>query len=159
MKELSDAPTNERPDSVVAMVIDLDNFKIVNDALGHEAGDACLAFMGQLLRSSVRREDIAVRLGGDEFVVLMPGQSLPTAQRTAERLAALFRQMPWSHRDVPRPSLSIGLAVTGPAELGDGRQLLRAADEALYRAKRAGRDRIEGGAVDATLEARNARAA
>ncbi|MHC5001650.1 MAG: GGDEF domain-containing protein [Planctomycetota bacterium] len=148
LRDMAETSREDREESVVAMVIDLDHFKTVNDRLGHEAGDGCLAFVGQLLRSSVRREDTAVRLGGDEFVVLMPGQTIGTARHTAQRLSALFRQMPWPHRHVPRPSLSIGLAAAGPERLGDGRQLLRAADEALYRAKRSGRDRVESAPGD-----------
>ncbi len=122
------------PGMIVAMVADLDHFKQVNDTLGHETGDACLVFLGELLQSSIRRADTAIRLGGDEFVVLMPGQNLETARRVAERLASLFQQMPWPHTDVPKPGLSIGLGLTAFENLGDGRRLLRDADEALYRA-------------------------
>jgi diguanylate cyclase (GGDEF)-like protein len=124
---------------VVAMAVDLDLFKKVNDTLGHETGDACLRFLGDLLQSSVRREDVAVRLGGDEFVVIMPGVSSADARAVAQRLGSLFRQMPWPHHQVERPTLSVGLASCMVSELADGRELLRAADAALYAAKRAGR--------------------
>jgi diguanylate cyclase (GGDEF)-like protein len=130
--------------SVVAMAVDLDRFKQVNDLLGHEVGDACLRFLSDLLRCSVRREDCPVRLGGDEFIVLMPGQTLPGARAVAERLARLFQQMSWPHESVARPSLSIGLAAVDQAELGDGAGLLRQADAALYEAKKAGRARVAG---------------
>ncbi|MHC4990373.1 MAG: GGDEF domain-containing protein [Planctomycetota bacterium] len=130
-------------DLVVALVADLDDFKVVNDRLGHAVGDRCLEFVGQMLRSSVRREDTAIRLGGDEFVVLMPGQTLGAAERLAERLCAMFRQMPWPHRDTRRPGLSVGLGAVSMQELGDGSDLLAEADEALYLAKRMGGSRVE----------------
>jgi diguanylate cyclase (GGDEF)-like protein len=137
---------------VVAMAIDLDLFKRVNDMLGHVAGDHCLVFLARLLTSSLRREDRAIRLGGDEFLVLMPSQTILEAQNAARRLAGLFAQMPWPHRNVPRPGLSIGLAAAWPGELADSAELLRRADEAVYASKRAGRgtvtiyDQIRGAA-------------
>jgi diguanylate cyclase (GGDEF)-like protein len=127
---------------VCAMAIDVDLFKEINDALGHEAGDQCLVFLGQVLASSLRRDDLAVRLGGDEFVVVMPGRTASDARPVAERLAALFRQMPWPHGAVPRPTLSIGLASMLPGEEPEAQDLLRRADAALYHSKRTGRARI-----------------
>jgi diguanylate cyclase (GGDEF)-like protein len=127
---------------VTALLVDVDRFKAVNDALGHEVGDDCLVFLGDVLRTSVRTGDIPVRLGGDEFLVLMPGQTIEDARPLAERLSRLYDQMPWRHRDVGRPGLSIGLAESDARTLGDGRALLRQADSALYRAKRAGRGRV-----------------
>ncbi len=67
-------------DTVVAMVIDVDLFKAINDTLGHEVGDQCLAFLGQILRSALRTEDTPIRLGGDEFIVLMPNQTIDEAK-------------------------------------------------------------------------------
>jgi diguanylate cyclase (GGDEF)-like protein len=134
----------ERPreQTIVAMAVDLDRFKEVNDRLGHETGDRCLTFLGELLRSSIRRGDHAVRVGGDEFILLMPNQSLAGAEQVARRLCSLFRQMPWIHPGVARPTLSVGLASTTIGELDDGRPLLRDADNALYQAKRSGRARV-----------------
>jgi diguanylate cyclase (GGDEF)-like protein len=122
----------------VAMVVDVDHFKRINDSLGHELGDACLQFLGSLLKTTTRHEDIASRLGGDEFVVVMPYQTLEGARALATRLRALFAQMPWSHAGTPRPTLSIGLAASDDAE--DVAELLRRADKALYASKHAGRD-------------------
>jgi len=129
-------------DTLIAMIIDLDLFKHVNDMLGHEVGDRCLRFLGDLLQSTLRSEDCAVRLGGDEFVLLMPNLSLQEARVVAQRLAALFGQMPWKHTRPARPTLSIGVAgaLSSDREGGDG--LLRRADEALYRSKAAGRNSV-----------------
>jgi diguanylate cyclase (GGDEF)-like protein len=132
----------EDNDPIVAMAVDMDHFKQVNDTLGHETGDGCLRFLGDLLQSSVRRDDCPIRFGGDEFIVLMPGQTLAGATTMSERLCSLFRQMPWPYDAVPRPTLSIGLASMLMRNLDDGSELLRQADAALYGAKRGGRAQV-----------------
>ncbi|MHC5024489.1 MAG: GGDEF domain-containing protein [Planctomycetota bacterium] len=124
--------------TIVAMVLDLDRFKAVNDELGHDVGDEVLSDLGRLLRENLRQEDCAVRLGGDEFVVIMPGLSLRAAKSIAKRLAGRFDRMPWSHAR-PRPTISIGLASAYADQLADASELLRQADRALYASKRAGR--------------------
>ncbi|MHC4949126.1 MAG: GGDEF domain-containing protein [Planctomycetota bacterium] len=127
---------------VVAMTLDLDHFKPVNDTLGHDVGDRCLVFLADLLRSGLRQDDRAVRLGGDEFLVLMPDCDLAAARAVAERLRTLFGQMPWPHRRVVRPTLSIGLASAWRGGEAAAEDLLRRADQALYASKRAGRARV-----------------
>jgi diguanylate cyclase (GGDEF)-like protein len=122
---------------VVAVVVDLDGFKQVNDLLGHSVGDRCLEFLGELLHSNIRREDVAIRLGGDEFVILMPDVSLDDARRVARRLTDLYAQMPWAHRSVPRPTISAGFAHAPASDLTSLDELLRQADAAMYRDKSA----------------------
>lgn len=139
--------------SLAVLAIDLDNLKTINDRLGHEVGDACLTFLGSILLSSLREHDVAVRIGGDEFIVIAPGQSQDIARRIAERIQGLFRQMPWPHPPLERPSLSIGVMVTrSPDRLLDRAGLLKAADEALYESKSRGRDLI-------TMHSKNSEAA
>jgi diguanylate cyclase (GGDEF)-like protein len=77
---------------LICVAIDMDNFKQVNDTLGHAKGDELLVFLADLVRGCVRRTDYAARQGGDEFIVLMPDCSLEHAAAVAERIAALFRQ-------------------------------------------------------------------
>ena len=125
-----------------ALVIDLDHFKTINDTLGHPVGDECLAFVGSLLAAGLRAQDRAYRYGGDEFLVLMPGATTEAAEGVARRIGALFGQMPWPHRNVPRPTFSIGVGAAPPGEQVDARELIRRADEAMYASKRAGRARI-----------------
>jgi diguanylate cyclase (GGDEF)-like protein len=129
---------------LAALWIDVDHFKRVNDELGHSAGDACLAFLGKLLLSSLRDRDCAFRNGGDEFVVLMPGASGDIGIKVAERIRSLFGQLAWAHARLQRPTLSIGVAAVRPGEKDDPRELIRRADEAMYAAKRAGRAQVAG---------------
>ncbi|HEX4171082.1 MAG TPA: diguanylate cyclase [Acetobacteraceae bacterium] len=122
------------------MFADLDNFKPVNDRLGHEAGDEVLQRAASMLRNAVRPSDIVARLGGDEFALWLNGADHMTA---AERAHYLCAAMPEALREIageePLPSISIGIATR---EAGSGEpvdSLLRRADEAMYDVKRQGR--------------------
>ncbi len=135
----------QQPLSVI--LLDLDEFKAVNDSRGHEAGDQALCSVARLIRESCRTGDVAGRIGGEEFAVLLPGSFLEGARRLAERL----RQVLDEHRvECPQQqpfqvTASIGVAGPGAnALLGDpdAAELLRRADMALYRAKGAGRNRV-----------------
>jgi diguanylate cyclase (GGDEF)-like protein len=134
-----------RSDSaVVVMFIDLDRFKVVNDSLGHDAGDELLVAVGRRLVQAVRPGDTVARLGGDEFVILCESSSDESdAWLLAERLQhAMAAPFELSRRAVT-VSMSIGLAL-GRGELGTlPDDLIRNADLAMYRAKELGRDRIE----------------
>ena len=127
------------------LLIDVDHFKTINDTLGHDIGDQCLKFLANLLRAGIRNTDIAARLGGDEFVVVMRGRSTKELRSAAERMAALFGQMPWGYDTVPRPTLSIGITNISPQDSVDVEEALRRADQALYAVKRAGRAGISLG--------------
>jgi diguanylate cyclase (GGDEF)-like protein/PAS domain S-box-containing protein len=126
-----------RGDSVAVLFVDLDGFKPVNDAHGHEAGDELLRQVAQRLSACVREQDVLARVGGDEFVVLMPGV---VAWHDAEAMAARIRSV------VDEPFLidggevligaSVGLHVGGSAE--DPDEVLRAADHAMYTVKKSG---------------------
>lgn len=140
LQELFGPDRRRHHDTVVAMVLDMDRFKIVNDTLGHETGDDCLAFVGRLLSSTLRAEDCAIRHGGDEFVVLMPNQTVAEAKAVAQRIQELFGQMPWPHRTAARPTLSIGIASAWCGDPQGASELLRRADAALYHSKSTGRD-------------------
>ncbi len=116
--------------------IDIDDFKRVNDSHGHPVGDEALCHVAEALRASVRAEDRVFRVGGEEFAVLMPGLSSTDALPVAERLRAAVSATVFD----PPLRISIGLA-SWPADAGDRENLLRRADEALYAAKRSGKDR------------------
>jgi diguanylate cyclase (GGDEF)-like protein len=129
--------------SLGLLMIDLDHFKAINDAHGHEAGDRVLAEVGGLLQQGVRSEDVAARYGGEEFTVLLPETGLDEAVWVAEKLRQACRRLQIRHRGglIEGLRLSVGAAAF-PACGDDPEELLRAADHALYRAKREGRDRV-----------------
>ncbi len=140
--ELFSEAARRRDDTVAAILIDLDRFKQVNDVLGHAAGDECLRFVGELLASTLRGEDVAVRLGGDEFVVLLPGLAEAQAASVARRIAELHRQRPWTHAAVPAPTLSLGVAAVHRSREDGAEILLERADAAVYLVKGRGRDAV-----------------
>ncbi len=136
---------------VALLMIDLDRFKEINDSCGHLGGDAAIRDVAQRIESQVRTSDVAARFGGDEFVVLLPCTQMADARRLAGRIMNAVGQAPVDvGNGVTRPvTLSIGIAVLAPGTddadlkaLAD--QLLAEADAALYRAKAAGRNRVEG---------------
>jgi diguanylate cyclase len=125
------------------MMIDLDNFKEVNDTLGHQAGDDLLRLTASVIERSIRDADVAVRYGGDEFIVLLPQTNPTEARASAQRILDIFRSD--VDRDMPSASiatLSIGLASRQGEEPRDGDALVQLADEALYLAKAGGKNRI-----------------
>ncbi len=132
-----------RTGTVALMFIDLDQFKMVNDVLGHDAGDALLKTAAQRLRNAVREHDIVARFGGDEFVVLMQhvadrGELHDVARRI---LAALEVPIPVAGTEA-KVGASVGIATaTGPDDDPDA--LVRNADAAMYKAKEHGRGRYE----------------
>ncbi len=131
------------PAPVTILVVDLNNFKAVNDRYGHPVGDALLTELAGLLAGSVRAEDAVGRLGGDEFLVVMPGADPTAATGVVERLRAAiagyaFPLLPGSG-DEPPPAVGYSLGVaTAPHDGRDAQALLAVADHAMYQAKRSG---------------------
>jgi diguanylate cyclase (GGDEF)-like protein len=140
-RELRRAERSHRP--LCVAMLDLDHFKGLNDSFGHEAGDQLLAELGRLLRTNLRRGDVACRYGGEEFVLILPEAGAQDGFRRVEELRDACKQLCVTHlgRSVGAPSFSGGLAVF-PADGSTVEDLLRAADAALYHAKHAGRDRL-----------------
>lgn len=116
-----------RGEPLAVMVLDLDGFKAVNDAQGHQAGDRVLCEVADVLRSEARGSDVVVRFGGDEFLAILPGGNAAAAQALADRVGA---------RLGAKVGVSAGIAVYRP-ELSTPDDLVREADRALYEAKRA----------------------
>ena len=120
------------------LLIDVDDFKRINDRWGHAAGDEALRRLGMILRTTVRLPDLAVRYGGEEFVILLPESGEESALGLARRLMARVAAEEWENEPL---TVSIGMAaITEPMISGD--QLVELADEALYAAKRAGKNRV-----------------
>jgi diguanylate cyclase (GGDEF)-like protein len=135
----------ESKEELACVLIDVDNFKTVNDTLGHAVGDKLLAELSGLIKASARHEDYAIRLGGDEFLVLMPGCVAERAGEFARRLVAMFRQRkPLGVPEGKEPSLSIGIACLHRDKAHSGHELMSKADALLYDAKRAGKNQVAG---------------
>jgi len=129
--------------SLAVAMIDLDHFKAVNDALGHPAGDEVLREVAARLKRSIRASDLPARLGGEEFVVVMPDTDLALAETVTSRLRGNIANAPIVLAEGQRAEItvSIGVAVTvGASDTPES--LLKRADEALYAAKRGGRNRV-----------------
>ncbi|HWK25796.1 MAG TPA: EAL domain-containing protein [Solirubrobacter sp.] len=122
---------------LAVVLIDLDHFKVINDAHGHAEGDRILAAAAQRLRSVVRASDIVGRLGGEEFVLILPGVDAESAEDCAERARAALGELTVRGRPL---AASAGVAAA-PGDGREARELLENADAALYRAKREGRGR------------------
>jgi diguanylate cyclase (GGDEF)-like protein len=139
---LRDAVRRHEP--IGLLLIDVDHFKLFNDCYGHLAGDDCLYQVAQAIAGAIRRPgDVAARYGGEEFAVILPATDPDGARHMAERVLAAIRSLALDHAASPTAEIvtvSIGVGTGTPGTRFE--DLLRAADEALYAAKRAGRDRM-----------------
>jgi diguanylate cyclase (GGDEF)-like protein/PAS domain S-box-containing protein len=129
--------------SLGIIMLDVDNLKRYNDTYGHAAGDAILRELGELLLKNIRGEDVPSRYGGDEFIIVLPDASREVTQERAELLRqnAHHIPIPFEGQQLDTPTLSIGVAVF-PEHGSTSAAVLKAADDALYRAKSEGRDRV-----------------
>jgi len=126
--------------SLSLLLIDVDGLKQINDRFGHAGGDRTLKQIGETLAGAARRSDLAARVGGDEFAILAPETPAPEARELAERVRALIAALePLS--DGMKASVSIGVADLDGIDEGRAEKLLNAADEELYAAKAAGKNR------------------
>jgi len=136
------ARVNRASQPVGIMIMDIDRFKLINDTYGHKAGDLILQALGEMLKTNIRREDIACRYGGEEFVVVMPGASLQTAQKRAEIIRARIEALQVAFESWNlHVTVSLGVAAY-PQHGATGEDVLIRADRALYRAKQEGRNRV-----------------
>jgi diguanylate cyclase (GGDEF)-like protein len=135
-----------RSGSPLAIVMaDVDHFKTFNDRHGHEAGDALLRAVGRLIQAEFRDGDIICRFGGEEFIIIAPGTTLEVVCARAEALRLAVRELTVDFRGqrIGPVTMSFGVGVWSEGRLGLPDDLINRADQALYRAKRLGRDRIE----------------
>ena len=140
-REMQRCDRKQQPLSIV--MIDVDRFKRFNDTFGHNAGDAVLRELAQLLQKYVRGSDIACRYGGEEFTLILPEASLDVTQQRAEQIRTAAKQLnvECNGQSVGAITLSMGVA-SFPNYGLDPEVVIKAADEALYRAKNEGRDRV-----------------
>ena len=140
-REIRRAARGEQPVGIV--MFDLDHFKTFNDTFGHEAGDSVLRELGGLLSRNARAEDIPCRFGGEEFLLILPGATLEGSRSRAERLRSQAKELTVLHqgKSVGMITISVGIAAF-PLHGLSTKELIPAADAALYRAKKDGRDRV-----------------
>ena len=130
--------------SLSLVMLDIDNFKIYNDANGHPAGDEVLRRIAKLLQNNIRKIDIAARYGGEEFVIILPEASPESARVVTEKIRRLVEEEPIPFENKQpngKLTVSLGLA-TYPTEAEDGKQLVSTADQRLYKAKQSGRNQV-----------------
>jgi two-component system cell cycle response regulator len=148
-RQCEDAMTSEvaradRLGSTLTLVLaDLDDFKAVNDAHGHAVGDDVLRKFAAALRSTVRDSDLAGRWGGEEFLLLLPGADATGGALLADRVRETFSERSFAGRDGEMVTVTCSFGVAQHRAGGDVRELFASADRALYRAKRAGKNRVE----------------
>jgi diguanylate cyclase (GGDEF)-like protein/PAS domain S-box-containing protein len=147
-REIRRAVRAEQPLGI--LMLDLDHFKKFNDTYGHDAGDTVLREAASFLTRSIRIEDVVCRFGGEEFVVILPTADLSAAHARAERIRSKLRELTVMHqgRSLGMITVSVGVANL-PMHGTSAKALLEAADAALYRAKREGRDRVVNAEVHA----------
>ncbi len=128
--------------SLAVLFLDIDHFKRINDQFGHAAGDECLRTVARLLRANLRSGDLLGRYGGEEFVVVSPGAALAVAQQLGERIRAAVEELEveWEGERIP-VTISVGIAMRRRDESAPA-HLLDRADQALYDAKRRGRNQV-----------------
>ena len=128
-------------DAVGILMVDIDRFKILNDTYGHAVGDEVLRAVAGALASAVREDDVPARYGGEEFAVLLRNPSLDVAVEVGERVREAVAALDLSRHGVPGTSVSVGVAVAQLPDQAIG-DIIVTADQALYEAKRRGRDRV-----------------
>lgn len=154
LRELHHAQRRNSP--LCVSMLDLDHFKQFNDTFGHDAGDALLCELGRLLREELRKSDILCRYGGEEFVVVLCDSSLENAWQRMEQLRVLVRDLRIRHGEQQLGMVTVSAGLAGHEHGFTPAELLRAADESLYAAKQAGRDRVV--VYDKKLHRRNSHA-
>ncbi len=144
MRHLQGLLAPRQPANVAVLMLDVDNFKSVNDELGHAAGDKALRQIASVLRTNTRVFNSLARYGGEEFVVVMPGANEPEAMIAAERLRTAVEELGFESEPGRRRKLTISIGVACCTHAGvTAEALLQAADQSLYNAKRGGRNRVE----------------
>jgi len=140
-REMARAQRYHAPLSLV--LFDLDHFKKVNDTYGHLAGDTVLKELCRRLKPRIRREDLIARYGGEEFACVLSGTGMPGAALFAESLRVMCEREPFVHESQSIPvTISLGVSVRDGADPIDVETMIQRADEHLYEAKRAGRNRV-----------------
>jgi len=139
--ELVARKNRQQPEAAAVLVLDIDHFKLINDAHGHQAGDAAIRHVAAHAMACLRGDDVFGRIGGEEFAALLPGTDDAAAKKMAERIRLAVEQSPLNHQgDEIHITVSIGLT-SGSLDRDHIESLMQRADKVMYRAKNAGRNR------------------
>ena len=125
--------------SLSMMLIDIDNFKSINDTYGHNKGDAVLKHLGNILQKNIRQLDILSRWGGEEFLILIPGSNLEHTQQLAEKLRLVISNEEFDKLN----NITVSIGISTLKEDDTLIQIVERADNALYRAKQNGKNQVE----------------
>ncbi len=140
-REIARSNRHKRPLSV--LMIDLDNFKAVNDSMGHLAGDSALKAMATLIRETIRREELFARFGGEEFAIILPETKIEQAVILAEKIRAIVENNQFEFESKKfKVTVSIGVATTEGDPPATMDQLIHQSDARLYMAKKSGRNKV-----------------
>ncbi len=129
-------------DPFVLVLTDIDHFKWINDTHGHQAGDCVVAHVGEFLKKRLRDDDFVARYGGDEFALLLPGAELEIAEAIAERIRSEIAKQNFDTLEMERAAITFSIGLAAVEEGDDPESILKHADEALYKAKQAGRNKV-----------------
>jgi diguanylate cyclase (GGDEF)-like protein len=134
-------------EAMALMMIDIDHFKSINDTYGHQAGDQVLAEVAKIIASQFREVDTVARYGGEEFVVLLPESAKAAAAAAAERILQEVESHPFKNLKGSKRKVTVSIGIAGLPDplITNPDELVRCSDTALYRAKQAGRNRVEVG--------------
>ncbi len=124
------------------LMIDIDHFKNINDNFGHSKGDYVLKTLGKLISEQLRQNDVFARFGGEEFIIFLPNTSYEQAIETAQRIRKIINEFAWQLPDQVGVTVSIGVANIAKGEFATLEQLIKQADDLLYKAKQQGRNRV-----------------
>lgn len=136
------ARVRRKPGPLSLALLDLDHFKSINDTYGHPAGDEVLSSFAKLTARTIRRGDVACRYGGEEFAIIMPGTTPTEASVLCDRIRKSVESMRWPRHPERGITVSIGIAGTAGPVILSGQEWLGCADQQLYAAKHAGRNRL-----------------
>jgi diguanylate cyclase (GGDEF)-like protein len=128
---------------LTCMMIDIDNFKLINDAHGHQEGDAVIKEIARIIQTTIREVDTPARWGGEEFVVLSPNTSKDKARLAAERVRKAVAGHEFTRIETKKATISIGIAGIPDPSIDSQDKMIHAADLAMYEAKKNGRNRVE----------------
>ncbi len=146
MKQCSQIKARPHLKDIPIIMADIDVFKYYNDNYGHQAGDVCLQKVAAQMQFVLKRpSDLAARYGGEEFAVILPETDIKGATRVAEKIRAAVEALaiPHAHSSVSEyVTISLGVSTSRPAQAGSRETLVKKADQALYRAKQSGRNRV-----------------